>query len=293
VIQFFFERGGSKPGSQVGGIAELLRQVAKHHVRLPPKDVERMSAWKAMVSNRNRQGLSPKNRDRLRPMLSPHGRAKLLHLPEVLLRDAASEENAQRAAQRAEIATALEILLVCPLRLSNLATLRLDENFRRHAPNGRIITHLVIDGADVKNGHAIEWPLPPASARTIQQFCVKFRSTLAAPDNPFLFPGRNGGARSLSGLAGAIIKTVAREAGLEVNVHLFRHFAAHLHLLAHPGEYEIVRRLLGHRSIETTIAFYCGIEAEAAARRADATILAERERTRGLAKAILAKGRRR
>jgi hypothetical protein len=28
----------------------------------------------------------------------------------------------------------------------------------------------------------------------------------------------------------------------------------------HPGNYETVRRVLGHRDIQTTIRFYCGLE---------------------------------
>jgi hypothetical protein len=32
----------------------------------------------------------------------------------------------------------------------------------------------------------------------------------------------------------------------------------------HPGDYETVRRLLGHKNIQTTIKFYCGLETIAA-----------------------------
>jgi hypothetical protein len=28
----------------------------------------------------------------------------------------------------------------------------------------------------------------------------------------------------------------------------------------HPGDYETVRRFLGHRNIRTTVKFYCGLE---------------------------------
>ena len=38
--------------------------------------------------------------------------------------------------------------------------------------------------------------------------------------------------------------------------HQFRHLAAKLYLDAHPGDYETVRRLLGHRSVATTTSFY-------------------------------------
>ena len=45
-----------------------------------------------------------------------------------------------------------------------------------------------------------------------------------------------------------------------------------------PGNYELVRRLLGHRSIDTTTMFYTGLESAAAARLYDAKVLAMRER---------------
>jgi len=64
-----------------------------------------------------------------------------------------------------------------------------------------------------------------------------------------------------------------------VNPHLFRHIAAKFHLEANPGEYEIVRRVLGHTDIKTTTDFYAGTEGAAAARHFDQTILGLRERT--------------
>jgi integrase len=43
-------------------------------------------------------------------------------------------------------------------------------------------------------------------------------------------------------------------------VHQFRHAAAALILRAKPGNYEYVRRILGHRNLQTTINFYVGLE---------------------------------
>jgi integrase len=42
-----------------------------------------------------------------------------------------------------------------------------------------------------------------------------------------------------------------RHTSLEMNVHLFRHFAAYLYLKANPGHYEPVRHLLAHKDIAT------------------------------------------
>jgi integrase len=61
-----------------------------------------------------------------------------------------------------------------------------------------------------------------------------------------------------------------------MTVHSFRHVAAYLYLKEHPGEYAFVSRLLGHKSIQTTIDFYCAFEAKFAALHYDATILEPR-----------------
>jgi integrase len=43
-------------------------------------------------------------------------------------------------------------------------------------------------------------------------------------------------------------------------VHQFRHAAGALLLKHRPGEYELVRHILGHKSVQTTINFYLDLE---------------------------------
>jgi integrase len=43
-------------------------------------------------------------------------------------------------------------------------------------------------------------------------------------------------------------------------VHQFRHAAGALILKHHPGRYELVKRILGHKSVETTMRFYLNME---------------------------------
>ena len=57
-----------------------------------------------------------------------------------------------------------------------------------------------------------------------------------------------------------------RYTGLIFHPHLFRHIAAFLYLQTHQGDYETPRRLLGHKSIETTITFYADFERHSAVR---------------------------
>jgi hypothetical protein len=57
---------------------------------------------------------------------------------------------------------------------------------------------------------------------------------------------------------------VFRFTGLKVNSHLFRHAGAKIFLDQRPGQYEVVRQVLRHRSIETTTSFYAGAETRSA-----------------------------
>lgn len=66
-----------------------------------------------------------------------------------------------------------------------------------------------------------------------------------------------------------ISETIRKATGLRMTPHLFRHLDSYLILKDNPGEFDTVRRLLGHRSSETTSTFYCGLEQDAAFKRYD------------------------
>ena len=70
----------------------------------------------------------------------------------------------------------------------------------------------------------------------------------------------SGGHKDAKTLSGQITEKIEKAVGLFITVHQFRHAAAAMWLKTHPGDYETVRRTLGHRNIQTTINFYCGLE---------------------------------
>jgi site-specific recombinase XerD len=55
--------------------------------------------------------------------------------------------------------------------------------------------------------------------------------------------------------------------------HRFRHAVGKIFLDRNPGQYEVVRQLLGHKDIKTTVAFYAGAESASAGRHYAQTIL--------------------
>lgn len=287
IVRFYCKRAGTLMNAQTHGVATVLRIIARHHARLDDEATASIAALGVRVAPRKGDGLTPKNRERLRALIEPHRRMKLLLLPEVLMREAASVQSARpkEAGRLAMMAAVVEIALTCPLRLANLAGLRLDQNLRRGGRNGRLITHIVIDGADTKNAAPIEWPLPKESAQLLDTYIAAFRPLLPHASGPYLFPGEGMPARPANSLGAALKREITQRVGVPVNTHLFRHFAAWLYLQCHPGDYGSVRRILGHRSVETTIAHYVGLETDAVAQRFDANVLHERQVARVLMQA--------
>ena len=76
----------------------------------------------------------------------------------------------------------------------------------------------------------------------------------------WLFPGEGGQPKHPLLFGKQITERIQKAIGLRITPHQFRHAAAAIYLKHHPGDYETVRRLLGHRNIQTTVRFYCGLE---------------------------------
>jgi integrase len=225
-------------------------------------------------------GMTEKNRQRLRQFDDSRNVASLIHLPARLLKKARRLDRTRRNdSLPVQIALAIEILIFAPIRLGNLARLRIDQHFHWSRAGRKGICHLVIPAEEVKNGVPLEFPLPRDLLALLQTYLDDYRPRLTSADDPWLFPGRAGGHKTTTAFRSQISKTVLEETGLEIHPHLFRHIAAKLHLEANPGEYEIVRRILGHTDIRTTTNFYAGTEGAAAARHYDRTILGLRDRT--------------
>ena len=169
---------------------------------------------------------------------------------------------------------AIAILLSCPIRVGNLAGLHLERNLHRPG-DGR--TFLLFEADEVKNRQPIEFELPPRITALIDAHLATWQPLLCAGPAPWLFPRRDGRApMNRSQMADGIARRIRKEVGVEFNVHLFRHLAAMIWLDAHPGSYEVVRRLLGHAELSRTLDAYAGFEAGTATRLFGAVVEAGR-----------------
>jgi integrase len=164
------------------------------------------------------------------------------------------------AAVTAQLAVAIAILSVAPVRLANLTAIRLDINLIK--PGGPDSNYwLVFPEYDVKNRIKLEFPLEPYLTRLIDEYVFDHRPALLRGANEdWLFPGVRAGTKGKTLLSGQITDRVYKATGLRITAHQFRHAAGAIILMRRPGEYELVRRILGHRNIRTTINAYVGLE---------------------------------
>ncbi|NIY95140.1 site-specific integrase [Salipiger sp. HF18] len=158
-----------------------------------------------------------------------------------------------------------------------LAVDRCSVRYRGVRPDdGRV--YLVLEEEDTKTSRPIEFELPEDVVRLIAEHLASRVPWMCPAGTPYLFPKRSGEAPVNSAdLATRISKLVRRELGLEINAHLFRHFAVMNWLDANPGGYEVARRLLGHADVSHTINMYSGMEVKSGTRAFSDLIGALRE----------------
>jgi integrase len=263
LLRYLYDRAGKKPTDQIYQIANLLKTIAQHYLQQPDAPIDKLrrqcKALKPMS-----EGFTEKNRRCLRQFADLNKLISLLTLSErVIAQVGRSRERRRRDAVRVALAIAAAILLNIPLRAANLAGLRLD----RHLQFVGDRAFLRISPDETKNAVAIEAEIPPRLAGQLDIYVKRYRPHLIGAPTPWLFPGEAGARRPSGSFGQQISDFVAREAGVVMTPHQFRHLAAKLYLDQHQDGCETVRRLLGHKSLETTMRYYRELETVLAGKR--------------------------
>jgi len=260
VLRFLLDRHKGQTSPQVAQIAAFLKRVARHWVKVDDMTLLQMQKVASRLSTGGR-GLTAKNRERLRPFDDPQTVGRFLGLPRRIRREVEKDRRAPKLkAVLAQSAAAIALLHAVPLRIGNLANI----DMRKHLIARGKRVYLVISEHDTKNGEPIDFELPAATVEMIAWYVREYRPHLVRAPTDALFPGEGSGPKAAYGLGPEIKATVFDYTGLVVNAHLFRHAGAKIFLDQRPGQYEVVRQVLRHRSIETTTGFYAGAETRSA-----------------------------
>jgi integrase len=268
-LRFFIDRAGGNTTKQAYNIARVLTALARHWVKVDGDHLEQLRKICSRLEVRQK-GMTAKNRDRLRQFDDRSNIQALLTLPQrVLARQKVGNDCSRATALEVQTALAVELLLMIPMRIGNLASLDLEHNIVRTRARGQGVVLLVVPAEQVKNSFPIEAQLPEETVRLLDVYVERYRPALLKYPLSWLFPSSSGGPKSRHTLGLQICKFVRRECGLRINPHLFRHIGAKLYLDAHPGGYGVIRLVHGHSSVDTTTRSYCGTENAAAIRHFD------------------------
>ena len=176
-----------------------------------------------------------------------------------------------------QMAIAIDLLTMCPLRARNLASLKFNDtiHWTRPGRKGRLLVSIQSDS--MKNRQPFTYEIHQDIVPRIVRYLDTYRPLLFDDLGDWLFPGRNGKAKQAGNLGKQIKATIRKHTGLTVNIHLMRHVTAKFYLDRHPASYGVVQRVLNHRTIDTTTQHYTGYESPAAVRHFDETILKLRD----------------
>ena len=275
-LRFFLERNAGRSTADIHQTAKLLCTLAKHWVGVPADHLAELIAIRNRLDP-GRHGMTEKNRATLRCFEDEALVAKFLALPETITRRHRNRTDIKvRDAVELQIALAIELLTMAPVRCGNLAAIYLERNLISIGGGKEARMHLYFPADVVKNETELEFPLPASTAALLNLYIGRFRPKLVRAANDCLFPGEAEGPKQAALLSKQIAKAVEREIGVRLTAHQFRHLAGFLYLRRNPGGHEVVRRLLGHKSIETTIRFYAGMEVSEAIRHYDGHIESRR-----------------
>jgi len=262
IIDAYWKKDGDVPAAYTINLAIRIEAIARQMRLLSADELKALADLRYAMEQHREEGMTEKNLAVVRAVLTPGVWNRVFKLPERLMEQARKMQNSApvRAALLAQIAVAVAILLVAPVRLGNLAAIRLDVNLiKPGGPDGNY--WLRFPKFDVKNKQALQFAFKGRLTELIDEYVSDFRPALMKGKNhDWLFPGRSTDHKEKISFSTQIVDQVEKATGLRVTIHQYRHAAAAMLLKHRPGEYELVRQLLGHKSVETTKRFYLDLE---------------------------------
>src|SRR3981189_3491488 len=199
---------------------------------------------RSRLKHQREDGMTPKNLALIRSVLTDGVWSGVLNLPEQLMRQARRDHSHApvRAAVLAQIAIAVAILTVAPIRLGNLASIRLAENLNK--PGGPDSNYwLTFSRYDTKNREPLQFPLDETVTAFIDEYVFHHRPALLRGSNAnWLFPGEAGEHKEKISFSTQIVDRIEKSTGLRITVHQFRHAAGGRLLHQRPREHATVCR---------------------------------------------------
>lgn len=274
---------GEFSSGYLGSVLKCARKIAKDYQCRPKEDLERISNL-ISIHDRKRRGIAPRNRAKLRQFDGCRIQ-RIIDLGDVIIADVNAEIDRRRVAHRkmhgnlpsrvdvidAELgrnimaAIAHEILLRNAPRSDNLINARLDwiswqgEGARITVP----AVHVKMRGPDDDD---LTLFLNGRQSKLLRSYLDSVRAKcLVSGDerNPFLFPGqvqKEQAGLPYKTILARVIRILNNKVGCQIHPHLYRHLIGWIWLKRSIDNLPKVQRMLGHKSLQTTIDYYAELD---------------------------------
>ena len=263
----------------------MIGTLAKDFIQRSPDDLEKIGKVKEKYGKKH-EGIAPKNKETLRKFTDARIQA-LIDMPDRIMAEVNREVVRRREAYRQEhgtlpapvdvfdqslikqvmLALAAHIMLARAPRRSNLAGLRLEWIRWRDGCATLEIPAPFVKSRKVQDPPLII-PLDEKASKLLGQYLKSLRGKMLHPDdaqNPYVFPspphaGKQRIGGFYNGLPDRLVDQVHERVGVRIHPHLWRHLLGWIWLKEDPDKLPAVQKLLGHKSIETTIKYYADID---------------------------------
>lgn len=162
------------------------------------------------------------------------------------------------------------ILICCPIRLKNLACLRIGEHLQRVGDEW----HLSFPSPETKNYQDLTFVLPQCLVPVLDHYLSEIRPRFPGADgNAALFMSLKGNPLAYESIYDRVMIVTKRLFGVDINPHGFRTIAATFLSERSARDALFARPLLGHRSPATTEKYYVRASKLEASRRVSDAII--------------------
>ena len=176
VIDAYWAKNGQEPKTGTIDLGWKVLRMARETGCLDQDALERLDDIRVTLAHHRREGLTPKNLQLVRQVLTEGVWNEVVALPNVLMQQArlAQDHAPVKAAVSAQLAVAIAILTFAPIRVGNLAGIELNRNLIR--PGGLNTPYwLVFPNYDVKNRVDLNFKFDQPLTDLIDEYIHEFR----------------------------------------------------------------------------------------------------------------------
>ncbi|MCM2561366.1 tyrosine-type recombinase/integrase [Lutimaribacter sp. EGI FJ00015] len=280
----FEANGGRKDTGYLVSLLKAMKKIAVGYAAASEQDVEDIRALIRFYET-GRRGIAPKNKTKLREFTEPRIQATI-DLSGTVMTGINAEIDRRRKAKRKKTGILPDRLDAIDLELArDIAAVLAHDILLTRAPRSSNVIEARLDWIAFQDGKAVlSIPAPEVkgrkagdpdyvvrlgerATRLMRNYIEKIRPKLVHPDdkeNPHLFPRQEGGMFEINAPYRGILKRVTRllhqHVGVQIHPHLYRHLIGWIWLKESMDNLPRVQRLLGHKSLQTTVEYYAELD---------------------------------